>query len=236
MFLSALVLCMSSSVLGSEVEKPAVEVSEKVLASPIDPIRTDLDTMPRPQLNLTGILAGYCGQRGGSANNEADGHCAENPEKNTSGGNDHTEAEPDVENDGDNLESDDGESLAAEVEAAFTDITDLLTSQVKSLHDLQMQVQQQVARVNALKLIAAKGFAAYQQAGKVKHIQASLRQHSGNILGTFREHSVNNQGTFREHSGNIQGTCSEHPSLPCVRRMGSCRTLTFVYIIRSSIC
>eukprot|EP00242_Pyramimonas_sp_CCMP2087_P012541 CAMPEP_0198222578 /NCGR_PEP_ID=MMETSP1445-20131203/88731_1 /TAXON_ID=36898 /ORGANISM="Pyramimonas sp., Strain CCMP2087" /LENGTH=86 /DNA_ID=CAMNT_0043901129 /DNA_START=99 /DNA_END=356 /DNA_ORIENTATION=+ len=73
--LSALVLCMSSSVLGSEVEKPAVEVSEK---------------------------------RGGSATNEADGYCAENPEQNTSGGNDHKEAEPDVEKDEDNLGSDDG--------------------------------------------------------------------------------------------------------------------------------
>jgi hypothetical protein len=33
---------------------------------------------------------------------------------------------------------------------------------------------------------------------------AGIREHSGNIQGTFREHSGNIQGTFREHSGNIQ--------------------------------
>jgi hypothetical protein len=31
-----------------------------------------------------------------------------------------------------------------------------------------------------------------------------LREHSGNIQGTFREHSGNIQGTFREHSGNVE--------------------------------
>ena len=46
--------------------------------------------------------------------------------------------------------------LAAEVEAAFADITDLLNDQIKSMHELQNAVQQQVLRVNTLKSIAAK--------------------------------------------------------------------------------
>jgi hypothetical protein len=37
-----------------------------------------------------------------------------------------------------------------------------------------------------------------------------IREHSGNIQGTFSEHSVNIQWTFSEHLGNIQGTFSEH--------------------------
>jgi hypothetical protein len=39
-----------------------------------------------------------------------------------------------------------------------------------------------------------------------------LREHSGNIQGTFMEHAylTHPQGTFREHSGNIQGTFREH--------------------------
>jgi hypothetical protein len=39
-------------------------------------------------------------------------------------------------------------------------------------------------------------------------IKIKIREHSGNIPGTFDEH-INIQGTFREHSGNIQGTFSE---------------------------
>jgi hypothetical protein len=43
--------------------------------------------------------------------------------------------------------------------------------------------------------------------------RVNVREHSGNIQGTFREHSGINQGvfwesiqgTFREHSGNTQG-------------------------------
>lgn len=52
------------------------------------------------------------------------------------------------------------------------DITDLLHEQMKSLSELQNAVQRQVAKVNALKGIAAKGFEAYQQqsGGKVRTI------------------------------------------------------------------
>jgi hypothetical protein len=40
------------------------------------------------------------------------------------------------------------------------------------------------------------------------HSKWSIREHSGNIQGTFREHSGSIQGTFREHSGIVQGIFS----------------------------
>eukprot|EP00959_Pyramimonas_sp_CCMP1952_P015383 325880-Pyramimonas_sp.AAC.1 len=102
----------------------------------------------------------------GEKADETTGHCAGNSEDKFS---ENSEREADASQGED---PDAGATLAAEVEAAFVDITDLLHEQMKSLSELQNAVQRQVAKVNALKGIAAKGFEAYQQqsGGKVRTI------------------------------------------------------------------
>jgi hypothetical protein len=55
-----------------------------------------------------------------------------------------------------------------------------------------------------------------------RKLQATFREHSGNIQGTFREHSGNIQGTFREHSGNIQGADYTSNSSGTIGRRVTC--------------
>jgi hypothetical protein len=56
--------------------------------------------------------------------------------------------------------------------------------------------------VNIATIVSVNGFV---------EIMLHLREHWGNIRGTFREGTI--QGPFREHSGHIQGTFREHSGI-----------------------